>query len=83
MEIKAEKSAFLKKLSEEQIKAMYTLIEFAVVCEDTTLELIGILSDDYTKPFLSPDLEIRQEEYDKIFELEERLLFYENKVCER
>ena len=69
-----------EKLSNEQIEAMYTLMEFAVVCDDTTLELIRILSDNFTKPFLSSDLEITDEEYDRIFELEERILSYEDRV---
>ena len=59
-----------RKLPDEQIEAMYALMEFVVVCDDTTLDLIRILSDDFTNPFLSPDLEITDEEYDRIFELE-------------
>ena len=58
------------ELPDEQIEAMYALMEFADVYCDTTLDLIGILTDDFTNPSLSPNLEITDEEYDRIFKLE-------------
>ena len=69
-----------EKITYDEIKAMHTLIEFAVVCDDTTLELVGIMSDDFTKPFLAPDVEITEEEYNRVLELEDRLLEYEDDV---